>query len=126
LNDPEFKLDGNKLPTPAKDGYIVTHNRIWSSNAGRNSSTGRFVGDIIAVKYTVKLNYEMLSDEQMQVLWNASSGIEPWHDLEFPLTSGAVHTITCYIADVTYTMRRFDTKQKKAFYSGVVVEFIEQ
>lgn len=126
MNKPEFIVDGITLPTPSADGFAITPNRIWSSNAGRNSSTGRFVGDVIAVKYTVTLTYEYLDDAQMQLLWSITSGAEPWHTLIFPLNDGSTRKITCYIADPTYTMRRFDMRRKTAFYSGVTIEMIEQ
>ncbi|MCC8136123.1 MAG: hypothetical protein LIO40_05580 [Ruminococcus sp.] len=125
MNKPEFIVDGITLPTPSREGVEITPNRLWSSNAGRNSSTGRFVGDIIAVKYTVKLTYETLSEEEMQLLWNLTANLTAWHTLDFPL-NGSVKTMTCYISDVTYTLRRFNMKLEKAFYKGVTVEMIEQ
>lgn len=126
MNKPEFIVDGIKLPTPSEDGFAVTPNKIWSSNAGRNSSTGRFVGDVIAVKYTVTLTYKHLADAQMQLLWNITSDAAAWHTLIFPLNDGSVRKMICYIADPTYTMRKFDMRKKTAVYTGVTVEMIEQ
>lgn len=122
---PEFIVDNVVLPTPTADGFSVKENRIWSSNAGRNSSTGLFVGDVIAVKYTVRIVYERLDDAQMQLIRNVLSGADPWHSLQFPI-DGATKKIICYCADPEYVMRRFDLKKKQAAYSGVTLEFIEQ
>lgn len=126
MDKPEYILDGIKLPTPGKSGAAVTVNRIWSSNAGRNSSTGLFIGDIIARKYTVALTYETLTQDEMQILWNVTSTAEPWHTLVFPLNDGSIRSITCYTADVTYTIRRFDLRSRKVYYDGVTLEMIEQ
>lgn len=126
MEKPEFILDGITLPSPVRSGAVITPNRLWSSNAGRNSSTGRFVGDIIAIKYTVKLTYETLSEEEMQIIWDLTQAEDPWHTLQFPLVGGAVKTMTCYIADADYTLRRFDMRQKKPYYDGVTLEMIEQ
>ncbi len=125
MEKPEFILDGIALPTPPRSGAAITANRLWSSNAGRNSSTGRFVGDVIAIKHTVVLTYETLTEEEMQRLWNFTSTLQAWHTLTFPLNNGT-KTVTCYISDPTYTLRRFDMREKKAYYDGVTFEMIEQ
>ena len=125
MERPEFILDGVTLPTPPRSGVTITPNRLWSSNAGRNSSTGRFVGDIIAVKFTVTLTYKSLTEEEMQLLWDFTATLQAWHTLQFPLNKGT-KTITCYISDPTYTLRRFDMREKKAYYDGVTIEMIQQ
>ncbi len=121
----ELYIDNVKLPTPAESGLSITPNKCWSSNAGRNSSTGKFVGDIIAVKYTVAITYETLSDADMQKLWNLTATAQAWHTLQFPL-NGKAKKIIGYVADPTYVMRRFDMQKKQAFYDGVTIEIIEQ
>lgn len=127
MNKPEYILDGIVLPVPAAGGAVITPNKIWSSNAGRNSSTGKFVGDVVALKYTVSLTYDALSQEQMQILWNAAANLTAWHRLTFPLFDGSsIKTIICYITDPSYTLRRFDMRTKKPVYEGVTIEFIEQ
>ena len=125
MNKPELILDNVVLPTPSQGGLTITPNRLWSENAGRNSSTGKFIGDIIAIKYTISLNYETLTDEEMQLLFGFTASLDPWHTLVFPL-GGSTKKITCYLADVSYTMRRFDMREKRAYYDGVTVECIEQ
>lgn len=122
----EFILDGIKLPTPAAEGVSITANKIWASNAGRNSSTGKFVGDIIALKYTVSLTYNRLSQADMQILWDAAASLKAWHKLTFPTNNGAKKTVSCYVTDLQYTVRRFDVKRKEPIYNGVTIEFIEQ
>lgn len=122
----EFILDGIKLPTPAAEGVSITANKIWSSTAGRNSSTGKFVGDIIALKYTVSLTYNRLSQEEMQILWDAAANLTAWHKLTFPMNNGTKKTISCYMTDLQYTVRRFDMKRREPVYNGVTIELIEQ
>lgn len=122
---PELILDGVTLPTPAQSGITVTPNRLWSANAGRNTATGKFLGDIIAVKYTVSVTYDHLTDEEMQRIFGLLNTLQPWHTLIFPL-AGGTKKITCYAADAAYTMRRFSVREKCAYYDGVTLEFIEQ
>ena len=126
MNKPEFILDGVALPVPARSGVSITPNRLWSSNAGRNSSTGKFVGDIVAVKFTVALTYETLADDEMQLLWDLTAAPAPWHTLIFPMNDGSERKMTCYISDPSYVLRRFDMRSKKAYYDGVTIEMIEQ
>lgn len=120
-----FVLDGIMIPAPAADGYTITPNHIWSANAGRNSSTGQFAGDIIAVKHTVTLTYAALSQAEMQLFWDIQSGLTPWHTLRYPQFDGSLRVMTCYIADVSYTMRRFDLRTQKPCFAGVTIELIE-
>ncbi len=120
-----FVLDDQQLPTPAADGYTITPNHIWSANAGRNSSTGKFTGDIIAVKHTVTLTYAALSQAEMQLLWDIQSGLQPWHILQYTQFDGTRRVMTCYIADVSYTMRRFDLRTQRPCFAGVTLEMIE-
>lgn len=125
MNKPEIILDGVTLPTPTKEGITITPNRLWSENAGRNTATGKFIGDIITVKYTVSIVYARLDEEQMNLFLGFTASLEPWHMLRFPAGS-RFKTISCYIADVSYTMRKYDRNQKKAYYNGVTIKFIEQ
>ncbi len=125
MNAPELILDGVKLPTPTREGIAITPNRIWSENAGRNTATGKMVGDIIAVKYTVSVTYSQLSDEEMQLIFDLLSAVDPWRTLRFPLKDGT-RAMICYAADPTYVMRQFDMHKRCPYYSGVTLEFIEQ
>lgn len=122
---PELILDGVRLPPPGRSGYVVTPNRLWSENAGRSSATGKFIGDIIAVKFSVSVTWERLTDEEMQLLFGFSASTAPWHTLEFTF-GGRRRKINCYIADCSYTMRRFDMREGIPIYDGVTFELIEQ
>ncbi|MBQ8922342.1 MAG: hypothetical protein IJ060_09315 [Oscillospiraceae bacterium] len=125
MADNRILLDGAVLPVPLEEGLSITANHIWSSNAGRNATTGDFVGDIIAVKHTVVLNFPRLTGEQMQMLWSIQSGTTPWHRLEYPFQGGR-STIICYITDIPYTLKHIDPKTGRAEYLGVTMELIER
>ncbi|MBQ7003686.1 MAG: hypothetical protein IJN57_06980 [Oscillospiraceae bacterium] len=125
MNAPQLIADGIPLPTPAREGITVTANKLWSENAGRNTATGKFVGDVIAVKHTVSIVYETLSEEEMQLLFDLTAAVNPWHTLIFPY-KGTTKKINCYFADVGYTMRRFDRHERRAYYCGVTLEAVEQ
>lgn len=56
----DLRIDGVSMPTPAKEGIIEADQLIWSSNAGRVAS-GKFVGDIIAEKKTLTINWNTMT-----------------------------------------------------------------
>lgn len=122
---PTLTLDSIDLPVPAQSGISVTANRLWSENAGRNTATGKFVGDIIAMKHTVIVTYEHLTEEEMQLLFDLTANLQPWHELIFPL-KGGTKKISCYVADPTYVMKKYNVRERKTYYDGVTLEFIER
>ena len=113
------------LPTPTKDGVKITPERIWSQNAGRVSTTGMFVGDVITVKHTITLSYDSLAEAQVQQLIALTDTTTPFWILEYPF-----NTITkrshCYIAPPTYTVKQWSPELQTYVYSDVLLEFIER
>ena len=113
------------LPTPAEDGVKFTPERIWSQNAGRSSTTGLFVGDVIAVKRTVTISYASLTEPEVQTLLSLTDTSTPFWILDFPYGAHQ-RRIHCYVAPVTYTVRRWCPERKMYLYSDVMLEFIER
>ena len=113
------------LPTPAEGGVKITPERIWSQNAGRSSTTGKFTGDVIAVKHTVSITYDSLWESEVQPLFALTDTTTPFWILRYPLNT-SVKSIHCYIAPPTYTVRRYDTERGEYRYEGITLEFIEQ
>lgn len=121
----EIIVDDTALPLPDKDGYSFTPQHIWSQNAGRATSTGTFVGDIVAKKYTVTLKYSVLTAADLSLLWAIANGDAPFHLCRFPIIHpdrGRYY----YMADPTFTARICDHRTGAMRYTGVTVEFIQK
>ena len=127
MTRPTVLLDGVTLPPLAKGGLHVTAEKIWSQNAGRSTSTGEFSGDLIAVKYTVRLTFDRLTSEQMRVLWGIVSGVTAFHTLAFPLPQpGGVNTktIRCYSVSPSCDMEYWEPDSELAYYDDFEIECI--
>ena len=48
----QLSVDGIALPSPKRDGVIISDERVWSANTGRTAS-GKMAGNTIAVKSTI-------------------------------------------------------------------------
>lgn len=86
-----FQAGGVELPSPVK--LTSSDEIIWSANTGRSTESGKMIGDVIANKKTVDLEWGILTEAQMKVITTRlASGF-------FPFTyrdDGAVLTITSY------------------------------
>ena len=122
---PELYLDGAELPAPAENGISITRHKIWSSNAGRNSATGDFKGDLISMKYTVALTYENLSESEMQIFRELAVSTQPFHILEFTLHDEK-RRIQCYVPEPELKVFRWNPQTHQTRYDSFTIEFIEK
>ena len=60
------------MPGLKLNGLTVTKEKIWSKNTGR-AANGEMVGDLIAIKYTLKCSWPPLTREQAVVIDKAVS-----------------------------------------------------
>lgn len=121
----EIIVDGVALPVPAREGYRFTAQKIWSQNAGRSTSTGDFVGDIITKKYTVTLQYDSLTEAAFSVLWTLADSTAAFHSCRFPVIHPR-YARQYYMAEPTFTAKVQDPKTGETQYTGVTVEFIQK
>ncbi|MBQ7756698.1 MAG: hypothetical protein IJ031_07780 [Oscillospiraceae bacterium] len=120
-----FWINNVKMPTPDKEGIRITKNKLWSSKAGRTAS-GKYVGDIIAIKLSISINYSRrLSASEIKLIDEAvhSDAFMSVKVLK-PGTSTEYITKTCYVADVEYGL--YQVKNGVADYEGVSLNFVEQ
>lgn len=117
-----IKINGFTPPTVPEGGYSVTPNRIWSSNTGR-SATGKMLGDVVATKYTVTMQWNSMSESNVKNLSKAVRS-KPFFHVTFIDERGSVKTENFYSADLTYTLKRVENG--KAIYNSVSVELIQQ
>lgn len=121
---PELIVNDIPLPVPDADGFRFTAQKIWSQNAGRNTATGDFSGDLIAKKYTVQLTYSTLTEAEFAVLSGFSESMTPFLRCRFPMHANAEKLY--YMPEPTYTLRRRDARTGEYLYSGVQIEFIQK
>lgn len=119
----EIKINSYSIPVPDENGFKRTKNKLWSSNTGRTAS-GKMVGDIVAVKYTLEFSWSELSAAELKTLEDAV-GTAAFFPVIFPEEgTGTQLTKNFYAADMTY-----DTKtivDGKEIYSDVALQLIEQ
>lgn len=118
----KLTINGYSPPPVIRGGYSVTKNTIWSSNTGR-SANGTMLGDIIARKYTVRAQWNKLTQTQLTSLAN-SIGSSAFFPVTFVDEKGAQITKTFYSADPTYTTKKY--VNGVAIYENVSIELIEQ
>ena len=100
----ELIVDGTQLPTPALEGLTITTNKIWSANTGRLESTGEMAGTIVATKRKLEIKWPDLTMEDAQIIENAVSSMEPFHELQYTDMTGKTETIAVYFGDISYTI----------------------
>lgn len=69
--------DGNiSLPAPVK--ISVSDEIIWSANTGRSTESGKMIGDVVAEKKTVDIEWGVLdADDMKKISDNLKSGFYP-------------------------------------------------
>lgn len=64
-----LRFNGVDMPEPKADGGIlIKPEKIWSKNARRSSNNGYFVGDLIAIKDTISINWPPLSGSETALI----------------------------------------------------------
>ncbi len=119
----DITINGYSIPTPDENGFKRTKNKLWSSNTGRSAS-GKMLGDIVAVKYTLEFSWSKLTSEQITSLETAV-GTDAFFSVVFPKEgTGAKQTKSFYAADMTYNTKKYENG--KEIYSDVTLQLIEQ
>lgn len=110
----EIKANGVVLPSPVS--ISVNDEIIWSSDTGRTLS-GEMVGDIVATKDTVSIQWAWLTNNEMNTIHNAIH-----NGKFFPLVIEAIGIdITAYRGAITKSPRNVGTD---VFYESASVDFI--
>lgn len=81
------------------------------------------LGDIIATKYTIRAQWNKLTQSQLTSLANAI-GSSAFFPVIFVDEMGAQKTKTFYSADPTYTTKKYENGV--AVFENVSIELIEQ
>ena len=118
-------IDGIQLPPMKESGLTIVPHKLWAANAGRNSCTGEFVGDLVAIKYELQLNWEDITDTEFATIDGAVNTLRPFLSVTFCL-SAAVGYITrrFYAGDPQYPVKKW--RRNETLYGGVTVNLIEK
>lgn len=86
-----FKAGDVILPSPVK--FTSSNEIIWSSNTGRSTESGKMIGDVIANKKTVDIEWGILTEAQFRTIADAL----PSGFFSFTFREGGTNlTITVY------------------------------
>lgn len=119
-----FKINGITVSEPKKEGVTITDEPIWASNTGRNVH-GKMIGDIVAWKTTVAVQWPPLSFSESQKIVNALKGAGPFFTITYnDFSSGSTVTKTVYCSNIPRTI--YSLVQGVQYHQGVTVTFIEQ
>ena len=116
---------------PKIGGVTVTDEAIWSSNTGR-SSTGKMIGDIVAMKSTIEIAWGPLTYSEMKTIRDAIIAGGEFFSITYPdieagiNTNGTVktQTKTVYCANIPRIL--YSTSTKYPRYTDVTIQFIER
>lgn len=119
-----FVINGTTVAEPKKEGITITDEPIWASNTGRNTK-GTMIGDIVAWKTTVQVEWPVLSFSQSQAIANAIRNAGPFFDIKYnDFSSGSVVTKRVYCGNIPRTI--YSLANAARYHIGVAVTFIEQ
>ncbi len=86
-----MKAGNVELPAPIK--MSVSDEIIWSANTGRSTDSGKMIGDVIAEKKTLDVEWGVLTAAELKTITsNLKSG---FHPISF-YDDGSFITITSY------------------------------
>lgn len=120
----DLYINGQKMPTPALEGLIISKEKVWSANTGRTAA-GKMVGTVVAIKTTVKIKWPPLTPAQVAVIEAAvSDGSDPFVPVKFTDATGTTVTKTMYFGTPTYTV--YSWANGRQYLRDVSVTAIEQ
>lgn len=121
--DYNLYIDNVKMPPPAKEGISEADQLIWSSNAGRTAN-GTFVGDIVATKKTLTINWNQMTYDQLALIRSSISRIRhPFIAVKYWAADGQQKTFVGYTDGATSTIVTYTPTGKIA---GVTLNIIEK
>lgn len=115
-------INGVTMPEPKQGGLSISKEKIWSKNTGRGAD-GTMNGDVVARKFTLKIEWPILSDEQAAVVDQA---IDPaFINVKFRNPNdGKITEKTMYAGTPTYPVYSYADGLPR--YVGIGVTLIER
>lgn len=114
-----LKAGDVELPAPVK--LSTADEIIWSSNTGRSTDSGKMIGDVLANKLTLDIEWGILTEAEMKkISTNLKSGFHPFTFRD----DGTMITITAYRG--TLKKEHLGYVGGTYYYRGATVSIIQQ
>ena len=94
---------GRSLPAGNVTSISVNNELIWSSNTGRSAESGKMLGDIVAMKKTVSLEFQWLKKADYDSLISAVN-TSPFMPVKIMLDNSTLIDFTAYRSTVEGTL----------------------
>lgn len=125
--DVRFDDFGVTLPPCAMGGVHITPQQQMSKNAGRNSNTGTFYGDVLSIKMVVDLAWNRLSESEFAVIdMCLNNNISDHHVTMRLRPSEGYKQRSYYLAAGSYTYSFAVQIGDELYYDGVAAQLIER
>lgn len=114
-------IDGVPMPTPKRDGIVVSQEKIWSSDTGRSAS-GKMIGTLIGIKTTVQITWGLLTPAEADLIQKAVSRTDkPFSVMEYTDINGETSSKTVYFNTPSFTIRNVGPNSRitSATLSGI-------
>ncbi|MDO4647435.1 MAG: hypothetical protein Q4B26_02205 [Eubacteriales bacterium] len=115
-------IDGSAMPEPKLNGLAVSREKIWSKNTGR-SAAGKMVGDVVATKLNLKIEWAVLSEAQLSKISRAIENAFVSVKFKNP-HSGKEETHTMYAGTLSCPVYSYASGMPA--YTGVSLTLVEQ
>lgn len=120
-----IKAAGTTLPSPV--ALRTSDEIIWSSNTGRTTDTGKMIGDIVAKKQTIEVEWGVLTRAELNTVKSAVNG-SAFFNVKLELVTGSststLADITCYHSEVPAEV--VGVLGGVLYYRGARVSLIQQ
>lgn len=102
----EMIAGGSSLPLDNLTTIKMGNEIIWSSNTGRSASSGKMLGDIVAKKLTLSLEFSWIKDSVLDYIINQIDGTA-FQQILLKLDQKTVFSGRAYRSTVEKTMGGF-------------------
>ena len=118
-----LKLNNIEMPTPKLEGISISKEKIWSKNTGRTAS-GKMVGDIIAIKTTISIEFPPLSPAEIETVESVVSNASlPFFSYEL---NDGYKTETKIVYAGTPSKKLYSVVDGINHYTGFRIELVEE
>jgi len=114
-------IDNVAMPEPKFKGISFKREKIWSRKTGRGDS-GTMLGDLVATKTTMSINWPPLTDAEAALIDGALA--PGFISVTYRELSGTMATKTFYAGSPTYSVYSYYDGVKT--FEGIAVDLIEQ
>ena len=120
-----IKASGTTLPSPVV--LRTSDELIWSANTGRSTDTGNMIGDIVARKQTIEVEWGVITKSERDTIRSAVNG-SAFFNVKLELVNGSSTTeladFTCYRSELAADI--LGVFGGTMYYKGAKVSLIQK